>query len=110
MMKNNNFIFLMIISLSLLSACQSVKEGLTGQKQTNSDEFLVQKKNPLVLPPDYNELPQPKSEMKAETEDSKENKEIKEIEDLISSSSEGISEADTELEEFILKKINENNN
>jgi hypothetical protein len=29
-------------------------------KKNNSDEFLVEKKNPLVLPPEFDELPEPK--------------------------------------------------
>ena len=41
----------------------SVKDGLSGTKRTNSDEFLVEKKSPLVMPPDYNELPIPKEKM-----------------------------------------------
>ena len=41
LLKNIFFIF---IILSTFSACQSVKDGLTGKKQTNSDEFLVKKK------------------------------------------------------------------
>jgi hypothetical protein len=45
----------------LLSACQSVKDGLTGKKQNNTDEFLVEKKNPLVLPPEFNILPEPET-------------------------------------------------
>ena len=36
------------------------QEHLSGGKKDNTDEFLVQKKNPLVLPPDYNDLPVPK--------------------------------------------------
>ena len=51
----------LLIALIALSACQSVKDGLTGKKKTNADEFLVEKKNPLVLPPQFNELPQPTS-------------------------------------------------
>ena len=44
-MKNlykNLFYFITI--LILLTSCQSVKDGLTGKKQNNSDEFLVEKK------------------------------------------------------------------
>jgi hypothetical protein len=52
-------IFYLFMILGLLSACQNVKDGLTGKKSSNSDEFLVQKKNPLVLPPDSEELPVP---------------------------------------------------
>jgi len=54
--KNLVYLFLVIISLS---ACQNVQDGLSGKKKQNSDEFLVQKKNPLVLPPDYDKLPEP---------------------------------------------------
>ena len=56
--KNLFYLFLVLIALS---ACQSVKDGLTGKKQNNQDEFLVEKKNPLVLPPDFDKLPLPKT-------------------------------------------------
>ena len=45
--------------ISLLNACKSVKEGFILKKNNNADEFLVEKKNPLVLPPNFNELPTP---------------------------------------------------
>jgi len=57
-MKKNK-IFLVLVSCLVLASCQSVKDGLSGSKSENSDEFLVQKKNPLVLPPKYLELPMP---------------------------------------------------
>ena len=59
--KNIIYLSLTIATLLLLSACQSVKEGLTGTKRSNSDEFLVEKKNPLVLPPEFEKLPVPNS-------------------------------------------------
>ena len=37
----------------------TVKRGLTGVKQKSTDEFLVQKKDPLILPPDFDSLPSP---------------------------------------------------
>ena len=37
----------------------SVKRGLTGEKKSSADEFLVKKKDPLILPPDYENLPDP---------------------------------------------------
>ena len=55
-------IFCFAILSILIGGCQSVKDGLTGQKRTTSDEFLVQKKNPLILPPDYQNLPKPINE------------------------------------------------
>ena len=43
------------------SSCSSMKEGFSNQKRNNSDEFLVEKKSPLITPPDYNDLPVPSS-------------------------------------------------
>ena len=54
-------VLLIIIILSFLNSCQSVSEGFTLKKKNNGEEFLVEKKNPLVLPPDYSELPKPKN-------------------------------------------------
>lgn len=54
-------VLLTIIILSFLNSCQSVSEGFTLKKKNNGDEFLVEKKNPLVLPPDYSKLPTPEN-------------------------------------------------
>ena len=55
---------LIILSSSLfLFSCGGLKEGFTNQKKNNSDEFLVEKKAPLVMPPDYKELPKPKNNL-----------------------------------------------
>ncbi len=48
-----------IISVLLLKSCGTVKEGFSSQKKDSLDEFLVEKKSPLVMPPDFNELPFP---------------------------------------------------
>ena len=60
-------IILIIILLNFLVACQSAKDALTLKKKSNSDEFLVEKKSPLVLPPDYGKLPLPKQLENMET-------------------------------------------
>ena len=52
--------FNLFLIILLFNGCQSVKDGLTGQKKGNSDEFLIEKKNPLVLPPEFDKLPEPK--------------------------------------------------
>ena len=54
-------LFYTLIILASLTACQGIKDGLTGNKKSNSDEFLVEKKNPLVIPPEFEKLPEPKS-------------------------------------------------
>ena len=58
-------ISIFIIIMLFVQSCQSVKEGLSSQKKKNSDEFLVEKKSPLVLPPDYGELPVPNEQIKS---------------------------------------------
>ena len=67
------FKFYIVLSIVIfLSSCGTVKKGFTNQKKDNSDEFLVEKKSPLVMPPDYNELPIPKKEnVEKETNDIK---------------------------------------
>ena len=46
----------------LLYSCSTIKEGFTNKKKSGSDEFLVEKKSPLVMPPDYNDLPVPNTQ------------------------------------------------
>ena len=38
---------------------QTVKRGLTGEKENQTDEFFIKKKDPLILPPDFEDLPSP---------------------------------------------------
>ena len=61
MLKKKTIFFLTLTFLvtSCAGSWDSVKRGLTGQKQKSSDEFLVQKKDPLILPPDFDNLPSP---------------------------------------------------
>ncbi len=54
-------IYLLII-LFLLASCNTVKDAgkvLRNEKKTSTDEFLVKKRNPLVLPPNFEEVPEP---------------------------------------------------
>ena len=110
MKKINRSIFLFCIFALLVSSCQNVKEGLSGQKKKNSDEFLIEKKDPLVLPPEFDELPKPKT--LSVTEKSKE-KDI-DLEKIIkkeSNNSESISkenDVNQMLEKSILEKIKKN--
>ena len=100
------FLFILLISLN---SCQSVKDALSGKKYESSDEFLVIKKNPLVLPPDFGRLPEPEDTVKMSREESVES----EIDDILSSiKPEEISEDKVEslsenssTEKFILEQI-----
>jgi len=104
-------IFCIIIISSTLSACQSVKDGLTGKKQANnSDEFLVKKKNPLSLPPEFEKLPEPKNLIKNNDQNDSEIS-IKEILTKNTTVENTVSAGETSgssLEKSILEKIKSN--
>ena len=90
-----------------LSSCTSAKKAFINQKKNSTDEFLVEKKSPLVMPPDYDDLPLPNSsQSKVEIEDAK-------IKDLITDKNIKADNIDDTLssktfEENILKKIKNN--
>ena len=57
-----NFIFIFIfIFLSNCQGLRDFKKTMTGQKVNTTDEFLIKKKDPLILPPQHDKLPLPKS-------------------------------------------------
>jgi hypothetical protein len=91
--------------LFFVSGCGVVKEGFKSPKQKTSDEFLVEKKSPLVMPPEFNELPVPNSSNKK----TKKNEDT--IESLISNSEtktdNNIKDSDQNLKKTILDKIKE---
>ena len=58
---------LLILIFAYLQGCSSVTEGFKLKKGNTGDEFLVEKKNPLVLPPNFNELPEPGKSRISET-------------------------------------------
>ena len=54
-------IYLSVILIGM-SSCQGLKDGLEGNKKSkSSEEFLINKKSPLVMPPDYSKLPLPEN-------------------------------------------------
>ena len=59
MYKKITYISLFIFLVSCADSFDSVKRGLTGAKKSSADEFLVKKKDPLILPPDFENLPTP---------------------------------------------------
>jgi len=91
-------IILTFLATSCADTFKSVKRGLTGEKANAADEFLVQKKDPLIVPPDFENLPTPEERSAAAEEISifEKNLEIS-IEDNSSTSS--------SVEDSILKKI-----
>ena len=97
---------LIILIFNFLQSCSSVSEGFKLKKGNTGDEFLVEKKNPLVLPPNFNELPEPgKNEISDKnTEESFEEK----ILDNAKNENQEESIAANSTEELILKNIKKN--
>ena len=83
--------FILLNFILLLASCSTMKSAFVNEKKNNTDEFLVEKKSPLVMPPDFNELPIPK-EIEIQTDISEnefkklitqDNKEIKSNEKIL---------------------------
>ena len=99
-MKN---IYILIITIFLLSSCGGLKDAgkvLRNEKITTTDEFLVKKKRPLILPPDYQKLPKP-GEIKNKENNAEEN-----IKSILKAPKETIKEnKSSSTEKSILEKI-----
>ena len=108
-MKKNK-ILLILISCLALTACQSVKDGLSGNKSENSDEFLVKKKSPLVLPPKYLELPEPQDSIIENEEESliQDNLDIQKLLGIEEDNANSSPSKSRDVEEFVLKNIKDN--
>ena len=102
-MRNILKFFLVFIISIFLNGCgnnwREFKETMSGQKVTNTDEFLIKKKDPLVLPPEYEKLPLPKT--------GKQKSNTNTIETVLKSNKtkNSDSKASTELENMILKEL-----
>ena len=94
--------FICFLFLILLTSCESAREGFTLKKKDNSDEFLVEKKNPLVMPPEYNELPVPE-DFQNQTKDEEE---FEKIINNAKNTKAGKSIKKTNIEQSVLEKIN----
>ena len=62
--KKYFFLLSILIFLNSCGGWSNFKKTMSGEKMTTTDEFLIKKKDPLVLPPEYEELPLPKSKKK----------------------------------------------
>ena len=101
---------LIILNLLLfLQACGTIKEGFSNQKKNSSDEFLVEKKAPLVMQPNYNELPVPKSKKIEKKAEDNAVKNFVKNNGINSAESNKVLEVNKNLEESLLEKIKKNN-
>ena len=108
-MKFKNLIII-IITLIFVFSCSGAKDALQGKKRSEkSDEFLVEKKNPLELPPDFGDLPVPLEQGEGENIQANNEQDIKNILQ-IDTNEENCQEINNQcsqsLEKLILEKIN----
>ena len=99
-MKKINFLLIILITLVSCGSVEEAGKVLRNEKIKTTDEFLVKKRKPLVLPPDYNEIPEPgtKTENKIN-----ENEKIKKM--LKSNEKNNIKNDSSSTEQSILNKI-----
>ena len=106
MIKNIKLSFLIVLSTILLSNCGSIQKAFDPQNKNNSEEFLVEKKSPLSMPPSFEELPVPSNE-KVDKEN-----QINNIESLITKENNNekleTDESNKDFEQLILDKITNN--
>ena len=110
-MKKYKFYIIFLCLLIILSSCQSFQEGMMGTKRSkSSDEFLVHKKKPLVVPPDFDDMPSPKQKEQDSQTLSTSNESIEDLLNIEKKENEESLEIgkDKSLEQSILKKIKKN--
>ena len=105
-MKNFRKILIFFLLIFLVSACSTIRKGFTPNKKSG-EEFLVEKKSPLVLPPNFSDLPIPRNE---DTKIKSQKSDIKSI--LLGSKNKDSSgkknETTSSIEKLILEKIKKN--
>ena len=108
-MKKTKSIIATFLILLFLNACSSIGEGLSGAKKKTNEEFLVEKKAPLVLPPSFGDLPEPGKEIDTNTK--VKNKKLSIEEKITKSSSVDKNQKNNKIigsvEKSIIEKINE---
>ena len=106
MLKNKKLSLLLTLIAIFLSNCNTVQKAFDPQNKNTSEEFLVEKKPPLSIPPSFDELPVPSNE-KVDQES-----EINNIESIITqgSNDENLETvvSDKDFEQLILDKIKNN--
>ena len=98
---------LLILITTLLSNCGSVQKAFDPQNKNTSEEFLVEKKSRLSIPPSFEELPVP-SDKKIDEQSQKNNIVSLIKENNSSDETLKVDESNKDFEQSILDKIKNN--
>ena len=108
-MKKTKILLLFLISITFLSACSTISDGFRSQKKDSIDEFMVEKKSPLAMPPDFDELPLPnQNNQNSEKEKEADIKSLISNNEDTSNNTQNSSNQNTNFENSILEKIKKN--
>ena len=105
-MKKFKIFFFIILVTYFFYGCTTMKKGFKSQRKNSTDEFLVEKKQPLVMPPDFEKLPIPNQNQKNSQQEN-----INQIEELIvtdnsvDTNSKNSANSNQKTENFILDQI-----
>ena len=108
-MSKIKILLFILITIIFFNGCSTLKDGFRSQKKNSIDEFMVEKKSPLVMPPDFDELPLPNEDKQTSEKD-----EETELKSLISNNENSTNESqnnsnqNTSFENSILEKIKKN--
>ena len=103
--KINIFLLFLLLLLESCGSWEEVKKGLTGAKTNSTDEFLVEKKDPLIKPPNFDELPVPGSPNTENIAFSEDDTELQSLDSLESEQESYEAEETGSTESNILKRI-----
>jgi len=106
MIKNIKFLILIILGTIILSNCGLMQQAFDPQNKNTSEEFLIEKKSPLSMPPSFEELPVPSNVNKDQES------QINNIKSLITKNNNNekleTTDTDKDFEESILDQIKNN--
>ena len=108
MIKKCNFLILIGVASLLISSCGTVKKAFDPQRKNSSEEFLVEKKSPLSMPPDFGELPIPQNNNEENQDQSKDIELLITENNKIKNQSTENNSSDKDFLKLILDKIKKN--
>ena len=91
-----------LIVFLLISSCSGLKP-----RSQKSDEFLIEKKNPLIMPPNYDDLPKP-GETELSLDDQDYQGDVKKLLKVLENEEKKSSSKNSSIEEFVIRNINKN--
>tara|TARA_B100001057_G_C22723873_1_gene900848 strand:+ start:98 stop:421 length:324 start_codon:yes stop_codon:yes gene_type:complete len=105
-MKKFKIVFFIIFFVSFFYSCTTLKKGFESQRKNSTDEFLVEKKQPLVMPPDFEKLPIPETnQINSEQENTNQIEKFIVKDNTLNTTSKSSDTSKQKTENFILDKI-----